>query len=113
MARAGRAASGPRRSKKRSQAIPTPTVPLPERLEKIETSSGLICEVGSEYQVLHYSSQLWKTETLKRIERREDSSLWFTFFHSPPGWITVGEDRIREIPTKGNKRRKKKDVIED
>jgi hypothetical protein len=112
VAKPSKAASGQRRSRKRSQAIPTPTVPLPERLEKIETSSGLICEVGSEYQVLHYSSQLWKTEVLKRIERREDDSLWFTFFHLPPGWITVGEDRIREIPTKG-KRRKKKDVIED
>ena len=99
-----------KRSPKKKTSTPPP-VPLKKRIERVEIGSGTY-EVGSEYQVLHYSSLRWETLELKRIEEDAEGVLTFSFFSNPPGWMVVREDRVKQIPMK-TKGRKRKSVVED
>lgn len=65
--------------------------------------------VGEEVLVLHYSSPKWVPMTLKEIKVSSSSgNPLFYFYSSPPGWISVDQDRVKPVPAKKIRLRRSK-----
>ena len=99
---------------RRSDPDPAPVpVPVPVLREAVETFKigDWEIQVGGQVQVLHFSSGRWVQAEVKAIHLDGEGRPEFSFFISPPGWVTVRADRIKR--PKVAKKRRKRNVIED
>jgi hypothetical protein len=98
-----------RNPRKKTSSTPSPSTSQSQatrKLQEIKVGED-IYEVGTEYEVLHFSSLRWQRLELKRIEVTQSGVIQFSFFSVPPGWMTVGEDRVRPIKKKKRNGRKR------
>lgn len=87
------------RVKRRETAPTPPPVAKPEELTEWQIATGVV-SVGEVVKVNHHSfGGRWHELTLKRITMMNER-VYFHFYSSPPGSITVGEDSVRAIKKK-------------
>ena len=96
---------------RRSDPDPVP-VPVPVLRESVDSykNGDWEIQVGEQVQVLHFSSGRWVLAEVKAIRLDESGRPDFSFYISPPGWVTVRSDRIKKAK---KAKRRRKNVIED